>query len=100
MYTRVFSSRFRSSQGNKRSAPPQLNDDAAQSKRIKLTSPRSSVSNSSKASSNSRDRARCDRQEKGPRSVHKEVDDSDSVDEDKEEEERYNDDNSQGTTVT
>ena len=86
MYTRVFSSRFRSSQRNKRSTPPQLNDDAAQSKKIKLPSPRSSVSNSSKASCNSRGRGRCNRQEKASHSGHKEVDSSDSVDSDDDEE--------------
>ena len=99
MYTSVFCSRFRSSQGNKRSAPPQLNNDASQSKKIKLTSPHSSVSNSSKASCNRRDRARCNRQEKASHSGHKEVDSSDSVDSD-DDEEINNDEDSKDTKVS
>ena len=99
MYNSRWGSGFQSSQENKRSAPSQLNDDAAQSKKIKLPSPRSSVSNNSKASCNSRDRARCDRQGKASRSVHKEVNDSDSVD-DKDKEKRYNNEDSQGIKVS
>ena len=98
MYNSIWGVSLRSSKGKKCSAPPQLNDHASKSKKAKLTSPLSSVSNSSKPSHNNRDRARYDTQKRAFWSGHKKVDDSDNGDEDKEE--RNSDEDSQGTKVS